>query len=538
MRSEKKNTNLSLMAGAIGQAFMPLGRATLLLGAASTLAALFPGQLFAEASIGLYNPVHHGLIVSFSPNAEPLNEFSADRIGKAHELFRPKGVYVASPNLPFPGLQTSTFLPFYVRKEVSDFYQANPGAPPILDSIYRAWELANPQLPGRSSYQNVKIFPSEPEAKFGANDKWGYFDPMVTVSSSTAGSGLFGNGGRLTLTSPDVDTGFGNAVGEITPEGDIKLRVDIDRSGGPGFTPVAEAALEATLYDTFSINLAQSDAVSARLSVAAKASIPPILDFRRANLFSYAVGYQFAIYEEITFGETAYGQSLLNNADPFNSITPEQAALPAFREHWGASGLYWVDARQRDPGAVLGDEKFVTLESIGLPVPDMAGVTESQAPIEFSDFGELFPGLTGTPVAFKDIREFSYKDSDPLSSRFYDDPLMPFNEFKEVENVLLPTNTPLRLVLNFFVMAGASDSGNFGPSDFFIDGGNTAGFGITLDDPNAQLLSDAGFNYRPAAVPEPASLTLLIAGLGMVGSVARRRRSRPHGAYAAEAARA
>jgi hypothetical protein len=349
---------------------------------------------------------------------------------------------------------------------------------------------------------------------------------MVRRSSSTAGSGLSANGGQLTLTSPKLDTGFGEARGRITPDGDIKLQVEVNRSGGQGFTPVAEAAIQGYVRDSFTIDLAQAEPVSARLSVAAKASIPT-LDFNVADLYSYAVGYQFAILEPITFGETEAGQFLLSNPDFGETIAPEFADLPVIREHWGASGLYWADARRKLTSSFL-DEYRVTIESIGLTVPDMPGVAESQAPVEF--FRDPDEGIiTDIPVAFKDIREFTYNTISG-EGRFYDDPLMPFNEFKEVENVLLPTNKPLIAVMNFFVMAGASDGGfpSNAPVNFSIDGGNSAGFGISIDDPAARIISSSGFEFRPVAlgVPETSSLHLIAGSIVTVVVMARQLRRR------------
>jgi hypothetical protein len=260
--------------------------------------------------------------------------------------------------------------------------------------------------------------------------------------------------------------------------------------------------------------------------VAAKASIPT-LDFNVADLYSYAVGYQFAILEPITFGETEAGQFLLSNPDFGETIAPEFADLPVIREHWGASGLYWADARRKLTSSFL-DEYRVTIESIGLTVPDMPGVAESQAPVEF--FRDPDEGIiTDIPVAFKDIREFTYNTISG-EGRFYDDPLMPFNEFKEVENVLLPTNKPLIAVMNFFVMAGASDGGfpSNAPVNFSIDGGNSAGFGISIDDPAARIISSSVFEFRPVAlgVPETSSLHLIAGSIVTVVVMARQLRRR------------
>jgi hypothetical protein len=494
--------------------------------AASALLVCCPTPILAEVELGLYNPVNHGLI-TFSDN-EPLNEFSADRVGVAHATFK-----LASGDFYNP--------PFYVDREIISFFQANPDGLPDIPSdpdgaefwevaynIWEGsvWEVENFDLPGRSAYGNVRIFPSAPEAKLGLIENWGYFDPMVRRSSSTAGSGLSANGGQLTLTSPKLDTGFGEARGRITPDGDIKLQVEVNRSGGQGFTPVAEAAIQGYVRDSFTIDLAQAEPVSARLSVAAKASIPT-LDFNVADLYSYAVGYQFAILEPITFGETEAGQFLLSNPDFGETIAPEFADLPVIREHWGASGLYWADARRKLTSSFL-DEYRVTIESIGLTVPDMPGVAESQAPVEF--FRDPDEGIiTDIPVAFKDIREFTYNTISG-EGRFYDDPLMPFNEFKEVENVLLPTNKPLIAVMNFFVMAGASDGGfpSNAPVNFSIDGGNSAGFGISIDDPAARIISSSVFEFRPVAlgVPETSSLHLIAGSIVTVVVMARQLRRR------------
>lgn len=68
-----------------------------------------------------------------------------------------------------------------------------------------------------------------------------------------------------------------------------------------------------------------------------------------------------------------------------------------------------------------------------------------------------------------------------------------------------------------FYLASVLDIGGYG--DFY----NSADFGITAPE-GASLTSLSGTLYSPAAVPEPETYTMMLAGLGLMGFMARRRK--------------
>ncbi len=304
---------------------------------------------------------------------------------------------------------------------------------------------------------------------------------------------------------------FGTAIARITPEGDIKLRVSIDNPNSTiGSTPVAEAALQGTINDTFVLNLATDDPVNATLTASVDA-VAPILDFAKARFYSYGVGFQASVFRRTTFGDTELGKFILNDPLFEGLYDPEVFDLPAIEEYWSASGFYWMDARMDVPFGPL-DPYQVRIESLGLQPPDMPGVTETKVPFPIGTDGDGNPILNQNEYN-KYIREFEFPG--PLLSEpedlVYDDPMMPFKVLASDPNILLPTNTPLEIVVNFFVQAGVGlENVPFVDTGFFIDGSNTASVGIQIDDPNVQLVSTSGFNYRQVAVgiPETSSLVM------------------------------
>lgn len=444
----------------------------LLASASLCLLAANPSNALAEVAIGLYNPFNHGFM--------GVDEIAEGRIGVIH-------------NLMFPTLGNLNDTDY---KHFSPFY-ANE-TPAFLDSPYnldnyQSYIQVNPN-PRRSPYLNVHILgPAVGSSRF--------FDTIERGSSD-------GNSRSFTLASPRVDTGVGTATGSINSLGQISLKVGIQQSGGPEATPVAEGALQGTYRDKFKVN-GSGPTAAAKVSFSAHA-IAPTLDFSKGDFYNYAVGYQVAVYQRtITHFQDEDGN-------------PVGEDLPALKEYWSDTGLYWMDARlKRDPFTSLPNS--IHIESLGDAPPGVLGVDYQRQDAEFVDpvFGECANGLEVPACGgYLYTRDIAIDPADALHAS-YDDPMMPFSKIS-IGNIELPTGVGLELMVNFFVVAGCSDFG-FKNCEISIDGSHTAALGIEFADPTVTMDSQSGFAFpQTVAVPEPSTYAMMLGGLALLGFAVRR----------------
>ena len=449
-----------------------------------------PLKALAEVAIGLYNPFNHGFM--------GVNEIAEDRARVIHRMMFPSLGGLSDTDYRF-------FSPFYADPATDGFLYASYYN---LDN-YRSYIEPNPN-PGRSPYLNVHI--TGP-----ASGNSPYFDPIERGVSD-------GNTRNYTLDSPRVDTGIGTATGSINSLGQISLQVGVKQSGGPEATPVAEGALQGTYRDKFTVN-GSGPTAAAKVSFSAHATAPT-LDFSKGDFYNYGVGYQLAVYERTT--------THIQDEDG-NPVGPE---LPAIKEYWSDSGLYWMDARlKRDPFTNLPDS--IHIESLGDAPPGVAGVDYQRQDAEYVDpvFGSCANGLeTPTCGGYLYTRDIAIDPADVLHAS-YDDPMMPFSktsisgqfvfnpvtgQFVRIGDIELPTGVELELMVNFFVVAGCSDLG-FKNCEISIDGSHTAALGIEFTDPTVSMTSQSGFTFpQTVAVPEPGTYAMMLAGLALLGFAVRR----------------
>lgn len=463
------------------------------------LLAGLPSTAAAGVAMVLFNPYNHGL--GAGGGNLGVNELGRDRVPIAHSILFPSVGDLGDTDYV-------SFAPFYVNPTNSVYV----GHTWSLDN-YKSYEVLNVN-PNASTYQNLHI------SSYPSASSYAYFDPIAWGSSALGSPGYSNNAGTFGLTSPNVDTGVGSAAGTVSSNGEMKLRVDILRSGIGG-TPVAEGALQGTFTDKFTVN-GTSPAAAATITFAARASAPT-LDFTDGDFYNYGVGYQMAVYERTTVYPTDEESGAI--------IGPGK---PGIKEHWSDRGFYWMDARlERDP--MTSSPENIRIESLGDAPPGVEGVDYLKEVIDIAPtYGQ---GGNDVPIAYKYIRNIPVDFTDPASFQF-DDPMMPFSKTSisgkyEVDifgnigprlgDIELPTGVELELVVNFFVIAGCSDAG-FATCEISIDGSHTAGFGIKFADPTVTLASQSGFAYPAQAVPEPETYALMLSGLAMLGWVAKRRR--------------
>lgn len=464
------------------------------LGAAATLCLLagLPSSASAGVAIALFNPYNHGY--------QGVNEIGTGRVPIAHEILFPSLGALGDTDYV-------VFTPFYANPTNSVYM----GQSYILEND-NSYQVVNAN-PFASTYRNLHI------SSYPTAGSYAFFDPIAWGSSSMSSPGFTANAGTFGLTSPNVDTGVGSAAGSVSSNGEMKLRVDILRSGF-GMTPVAEGALQGTFTDKFTVN-GSGPSAAATISFAARASAPT-LDFTDGDFYNYAVGYQMAVYERTTF------QQLDEDGNPFGD------PFPGIKEHWSDRGFYWMDARlERDP--FTQTPQNIRIESLGDAPPGVEGVDYAK---EFIETANDYSPDSGAFTAYRYIRDIPVDPADPTSLQF-DDPMMPFSKTSisgkyemdvfgnfgpRLGDIELPTGVELELVVNFFVIAGCSDLGTRS-CEISIDGSHTAGVGIKFADPAVSLLSVNGFSYpQTALVPEPETYALMLGGLALIGWVAKRRK--------------
>ena len=379
---------------------------------------------------------------------------------------------------------------------------------------YDAYRIVNPN-PFASPYHNLHLTPTGGPS---GGSSTAFFDKLEEHSSALGSAGFSSNSGTLTLSSPHVDTGVGSAVGSVSNTGKMALKVDID--GSFGNTPVSEGALQGTYTDKFKVNGSAPTAVT-KISFKAHA-VAPVLDFSEGDFYNYAVGYQLSVFERGMVPKTV---------DEDGNVLE---VAPGIKEYWSDAGFYWMDARLKRNA--LSGETTIHIESLGDAPPGIEGVDfEKQYLGTYSAFDQHIESN-----AYKYTRDIAVDPSDPLSA-VYDDPLMPFSKSSisakyvinpltgaiiDLGDIELPTGIDLELVVNFFVVAGCSDSGLGNHCEISIDGSHTAALGIDFEDPNVTLTSEAGFAYpTTVAVPEPETWALMLGGVMLLGIMAGRRKA-------------
>ncbi len=445
----------------------------------------------AGVAIGLYNPFNHG--------TGGVNEIASTRVQTAHQML-----------LPSLGDLTDTdydgFAPFYTFPTANVYQQRSYSL-----NNYAAYLPQNIN-PFASPYRNLHLNPTSAVGNIG-NQDFRFFDPIELLSSTQGSPGFTASAGSYLLASPQVDTGVGSATGSINNKGEMRLKVDVKASGGPGATPVAEGALQGTYTDKFTVNGPNATAATS-ITFAARAAAP-VLDFSDGDFYNYAVGYQMGVFQR--------GQ------------VPGSVAQN-IKEYWSDTGLYWMDARlARNPITQIPDS--IHIESIGDAPPGVLGLDYQREPLEAVDGSCPAFSSAESCGAYKYVREIPI--ANPLNAS-YDDPMMPFEkmsvsgkfvfnpltgQYVRTGDIELPTGVELELVVNFFVIAGCSDAG-LGTCEISIDGSHTSALGIQFTDPAVTLTSQSGFAFPLAAVPEPASYALLAGGLLLLAAATRGRRRR------------
>lgn len=557
--------------------------------------SLFALPSHAGTAIGIYDIFNRG-VIPFTEGV-PVSDLREDRLDVIHRDLAPRRFY-----RPRFDSSEGGFTPYYTYPALSTAYATSDSS----SEQYPAWQFASPSAfnnpfvdpqtlreAGRNfGYLNVHVQPGLPGSFTpgpGPLTEFGLFAPRGLVTSADPGSELSENGGtvRFARENTFTSTDFGRGRGTITPEGEIKLRLDLNPNQyvatTPSFGP-AEAVIQGSYASQLIIDaVTPTNTVAADMSFGARVTAPA-LDFSKRDFYSYGVGYSVAVFERRAYENTPAWQQLVNfykeHADTFG-VSQEQLAemteeefleiadpemllqreAPAIIEHWSARGLYWMEARQDKPASGIGP-RVVRIESIGsTPPPDTVGpfgnyaydggITVTEIPLEGLP-GTMFDGPESeestieTPTLLKHVREFSYDPQrDPIPDAagnlpwIYKDPMMPFSQYVE-ETALLPTQTVLEVVANFFI-AGAVGREFIGSCpvnttcgpltgvpDFIIDGSHTAGFGIGFSDPGITVLSSNGFSFParalPTVVPLPAAWPLFACAVGGLGWRARRRR--------------
>ena len=446
----------------------------------------------ADVAIELFNPYNHGFA--------GVNEIGAARVPIAHGILFPELGDLGDTDF-------TNFLPFYGNPSSNVYI----GAPYSLED-YNVYDQVNFN-PFASQYRNLHVGSA-------GSAQTAYFSLIERRASTLGSPGFSPSAGTFTLTSPVVDTGVGSAAGSVSSNGEMALRVDIQRSGF-GQTPVAEGALQGTYTDKFTVN-GSGPSAATTITFGARASAPA-LDFSDGDFYNYAVGYQMAVFQRQMLPRYTD-----ENGDRYGPLAP------TIKEHWYDSGLYWMDARLiRDP-MTQAPEK-IRIESLGDAPPGVEGVDYTKEILSYyPSFGN---GGPTEPWAYKYIREIAVDPANPVAS--YDDPMMPFskasisgkyvvdpfgNVSARLGDIELPTGVALELVVSFFVIAGCSDLVT-ASCEIIIDGSHTAGVGIKFTDPTVTLSSVNGFSYpQTALVPEPETYALMLGGLALIGCVAKRRK--------------
>lgn len=484
---------------------MPTRRRHVLVASASLCVFVgLPSAASAGVSMELFNPYNHGF--------GGVNEISYERVGIAHQLLFPNVGDLADTDY-------TLFTPFYTYPSNSVYAGHFWG----LEN-YQAYRVVNVN-PFASRYQNLHLVPENLSNSVPCCSSTQFFDLLERRSSALGSPGFTGNSATYSLNSPNVDTGVGSASGSVSANGQMALKVDI-RQSGFGQTPVSEGALQGTYTDKFTVNGSGPKAATT-ITFGARASAPK-LDFSDGDFYNYAVGYQMAVVERVMLPR--YQDEDGNPLGPL---------APVAREHWSDTGFYWMDARLvRDPFTQLPEK--IRIESLGEPPPGVEGVDYTKEVLSYYPTYGNGGNAPPEPWAYKYIREIAVDPANPFGAT-YNDPMMPFSktsisgkylidDFGNVSprlgDIELPTGVELELVVNFFVIAGCSDSAPSKSCEISIDGSHTAGIGIKFADPTVTLLSANGFSYpQTALVPEPETYALMLGGFALLGWVAKRRKA-------------
>lgn len=432
--------------------------AATLIAAVSTLLAASTAQ--ASVSISLFNPFNHGYL--------GVNEISSERIPLAERLLSPD---------PFD-LSDTDYIHFSPWYGFTPFGVYDDRSFDLKDYVSVVRPYTNPHA---SPYRNLHLVSSDLEfagqVVIGSSK---YFSLLERQSTMLGSPGFTSNGGTFQLSSSHVDTGLGSASGTVSANGRIALRVDIDASGSG--SPVSEGAIQATFHDVVTLT-GSAPTAQVNLSFLAHA-VAPQLDMLTGDFYSYAVGYEVALFAPTTV--------------PGRLGNPSEGIL----EYWADRGFYWMDARGR-ANLQTGD-RWVEVDSIGKRPAGRQGI----------DYVALALPSGGTTF----FRSIPYT----LANHVVTDTSMPYVSMVNSGAVTVPTGVPLQFVVNFFVMAGCSDSAS--SCHMTMDATQTAQPGLQVLTPGVTVQSQSGFSLPTSALPEPGEAPMLVAGVLALASAAARRR--------------